>query len=352
MLAIARHLPLHCRGGRLRSRPARSTHLARLANPDPNQPPSAALPHGLKMNQVRYVLSAAEQGSFRRAASVLNIQQSTISRRIRELEDRLGAPIFERGVGGVRLTTAGGRFVERARQAAAHLADAADLMGAVGRADQKVLRLGLMAPLGGGFLDRLLAAILARRPAVDLGIVEGGAADHLAALDAGRLDLAFLPIGIPAGRRGARPLWRDPWMLVLPAHHRLASRTRIARTDLVGCRVAAPGGGLADAAAAMLRRLGLEAATGPEGRRPTASANTLMRLAALGQGLPIVLASAATALPAGLVARPLTCAPLIFQAVWSPRNGKPALRRLLALATELADPEWAIRSGDRCGGRG
>ncbi|WP_164159323.1 helix-turn-helix domain-containing protein, partial [Stenotrophomonas maltophilia] len=54
----------------------------------------------MKLNHLRYVLSAAEQGSFRRAAASLNIQQSTISRRVRELEERLGAPLFDREAQG------------------------------------------------------------------------------------------------------------------------------------------------------------------------------------------------------------------------------------------------------------
>ena len=43
----------------------------------------------IEMRHLRYVIAAAEHGSFRRAAEVLNVEQSAVSRRIRDLEDEL-----------------------------------------------------------------------------------------------------------------------------------------------------------------------------------------------------------------------------------------------------------------------
>ena len=51
-----------------------------------------------------------EQGSFVRAAESLNVTQSTVSARIKELEARLGQPLFVRRKSGVTLTTAGKCF--------------------------------------------------------------------------------------------------------------------------------------------------------------------------------------------------------------------------------------------------
>jgi DNA-binding transcriptional LysR family regulator len=71
----------------------------------------------LDLRSQRCALVAAEQGSFRRAAAELGLQQSTISRRIQWLEHRLGAAIFDRHRSGVRLTSAGDRFCERLQRA-------------------------------------------------------------------------------------------------------------------------------------------------------------------------------------------------------------------------------------------
>lgn len=64
----------------------------------------------MHIDQIRTFLEIAETGNFNRAARNLNVTQSTVSARIRTLEERLGQRLFTRGTGGVRLTTAGERL--------------------------------------------------------------------------------------------------------------------------------------------------------------------------------------------------------------------------------------------------
>ncbi len=61
----------------------------------------------IRLRQLRHFLAAADQGSFRKAAIALAINESSVSRQIRDLEDELGASLFIRHSGGVRLTVAG-----------------------------------------------------------------------------------------------------------------------------------------------------------------------------------------------------------------------------------------------------
>ncbi|WP_163160135.1 helix-turn-helix domain-containing protein [Bradyrhizobium uaiense] len=67
--------------------------------------------------QLRYVIAAADNGSFRKATIAIGVQESAIGRRIRDLEDEIGAALFVRGSSGVRLTHAGQLFIARARRA-------------------------------------------------------------------------------------------------------------------------------------------------------------------------------------------------------------------------------------------
>ncbi|WOH63763.1 LysR family transcriptional regulator [Bradyrhizobium sp. BWA-3-5] len=62
-------------------------------------------------NQLQHAIAAADYGSFRQAAVVLSIKQSTLSRSIRLLEDSFGTVIFERSAGGVRATPTGRTFL-------------------------------------------------------------------------------------------------------------------------------------------------------------------------------------------------------------------------------------------------
>jgi DNA-binding transcriptional LysR family regulator len=68
----------------------------------------------MDFEQIRTFLEVTESGSFIAASEVLNVTQSTVSARIKELEYRLGQSLFIRRRSGVLLTTAGHRFLPHA----------------------------------------------------------------------------------------------------------------------------------------------------------------------------------------------------------------------------------------------
>lgn len=54
----------------------------------------------IELRQLRYAVLTADTQSFSRAAATLNVKQSTLSRRVLQLEDRLGVKLFERTTRG------------------------------------------------------------------------------------------------------------------------------------------------------------------------------------------------------------------------------------------------------------
>src|SRR5690242_1616480 len=74
----------------------------------------------IELDALLQSLIAAEQGSFHRAGSLLGVQTSTISRRIRQLEARIGVSLFERHRHGIRPTDAGKAFLESTRRILVH----------------------------------------------------------------------------------------------------------------------------------------------------------------------------------------------------------------------------------------
>lgn len=318
--------------------PFPTAHLKDLDEAAPRTAVTGGRAHraAIKLHQLRYIMSAAHHGSFRRAACALDVQQSTISRRIRELEERLGAPIFERGHFGVRLTRDGERFLDGAQGALAELDRAVDRIGAAARTEQDLVRIGLLAPLTGGFLDRLLRAAVGKWPTRQFLITEASSRDHIAALRGGRLDVAFL-VGRPSVAGCAvRPLWRDSLVAVVPSSDDLAALAEVNWSDLIGRRFlipeAGPGREMEDFLARRLARRGGQAVI----LRQAAGRDTLLHLVALGQGLMLAPASASATGPDSVVYRPIARAILSFNAIWSPNNPKPAVHRLLALAEALS----------------
>jgi len=114
---------------------------------------------------VTQALLVAEHLSFSRAAQVLGVRQSAVSRRVRALEDKLGVSLFERDNTGVRITEAGRRFLERTRPALAEIDHAMKAAASAGRGAEGVIRIGILSSVSSGFLRNLLEELVAEMTA-------------------------------------------------------------------------------------------------------------------------------------------------------------------------------------------
>jgi DNA-binding transcriptional LysR family regulator len=294
-----------------------------------------------ELRHLRYVIATAELGGIRRAARVLDVQPSTISRHIRDLEDEIGAALFIRTHGGVSLTYAGDRFLQRARKAINHACYAAQEAGVIGRGQEGVVRIGLISSLASGFLPQLVEAYYADHAGVRLEYVEGGPADHVPAVQQHRLDVAFLTGRTPAEDCDLAHLWDERIYVVLPTKHELAEKEEIAWRDLHGQRFivteAQPGPEIHDYLVKHLSSLGHS----PNIQRQAVYRDTLMQIVAGGSSLTLTSEATIAAQFPGVTYRPLAGEILPFCAVWSPKNDNPAFRRLLSLAKAMSE-----RSGD------
>src|SRR5215475_13296957 len=141
---------------------------------------------------IAQALVVAKYLSFRGAASALGVRQSAVSRRVRALEDVLGVSLFERYHAGVRLTAAGARFFDQARDALSQLDDAAKTAGAAGRGTIGRLDIGILSSMGAGFLREVIRVYHERQPDVAIQILEGASLEQIALVRKGRLDVAFV----------------------------------------------------------------------------------------------------------------------------------------------------------------
>ena len=90
-----------------------------------------SVPHPFTLRQLQYVVSVAEELSFRKAAERCHVSQPSLSAQIAQVESALGVHLFERRSRKVLVTLAGRDIVERARRL---LIDADDLKDAGQRA--------------------------------------------------------------------------------------------------------------------------------------------------------------------------------------------------------------------------
>src|ERR1700754_2388719 len=154
----------------------------------------------LDLDTVQAFILVADHGSFTRAADALGATQSGISLRLKRLEDRLGARLFERTPRLVRLTQQGEAFLPRARQ----LLVAQDEAVAAVSARPRRLVLGISDHVAG---PGLLARVAGQGPGLALEVRLGLSQDLLDEFDAGELDAVI--VRRDAGRRDGEALFRD-----------------------------------------------------------------------------------------------------------------------------------------------
>lgn len=286
----------------------------------------------IELRHLRYFLAAAEYGSFRKASFALAVQESAISRRIRDLEDRLGASLFQRRNSGVELTIAGRNFLNQTKAAIQHLGDGVIDVGAIGRSESGHLRVGIFSSLSSGFLHDLFQAYDADLRSVRVDFSDGHPTEHIAAVRMHQIDVAFVTgTGQHIGCETAH-LWSEQVFAVLPSTHHLADRSLLVWNDLIEqtfiVSEQAPGREIHDY---LLKRLS-ELGRYPEVHRQNVGRDNLMSLVAIGRGLTLTSEATTSIAVHGLVYRPIESETLPFSAVWSPMNDNPALRRLLSMA--------------------
>lgn len=290
------------------------------------------------MTSLIQALAVAEHLSFRHAANALGVSQSSVSTRIRMLEEDLGVLLFERRSRGVRLTKAGRHFVEQVSIGIDHLEHAVRTAGMVARGEQGGLRVGIHALIPGSFLANLLERYREQHPGIEVEITERAARDSVMQLRANRLDVTFVA-GFPDFPDcHSRRIWSERLLAALPSRHPLADRSGVTWADLAEDTFLVRHGG-----------------TGPQvhdhivmrlaARRPNLAIlrfdverGTLLSMIAQGYGVTIV-GEATSLLPtSGVVFLPVVDEnePVTFSAVWSPGNRNPALRAFLSLAQKAA----------------
>jgi len=132
----------------------------------------------VEFRDLKRALVAAQHRSLRRGAETLNIRQSTLSRRLRDLELQLGAVLFERTNGGTKPTAAGQEFLDAARRILDETEAIANRLRTRSRGACGLLTIGIHASLTAGNLRATLIEHRSRFPNVETCIVDG-AGDHL-----------------------------------------------------------------------------------------------------------------------------------------------------------------------------
>jgi len=178
----------------------------------------------LEVRHLRLVTAVAEHGSLTKASEHLHLTQSALSHQLRELEDRLGTPLFLRMSRRMTLTPAGEFLLESARSVLERLdtTESAIREGTHGRPRQ--LRISTECYTCYHWLPAILRDYRQRCPRVDVHIDPDATRRPFTALLDGKLDLAIVSSPVRHRRLVARPLFGDELLVVVNPAHPLARR--------------------------------------------------------------------------------------------------------------------------------
>jgi DNA-binding transcriptional LysR family regulator len=128
---------------------------------------------GVEPRDLRWLVAAAQRPSLRQAAEALAIRQSTLSRRIRDIEARVGANLFLRPNGVTRPTIGGLKFIENAGRILEEIDAACQRIRRRSRGEYGHLRIGVCASLSTGNMHASIVESRQLAPDVDIYIVDG-----------------------------------------------------------------------------------------------------------------------------------------------------------------------------------
>jgi len=171
----------------------------------------------LTLRQFRYFESLARHGHFGRAAEACAISQPALSMQIKEMEETLGTPLFERGARQVRLTRFGEDLALRLRGILRSVDELEDLARASKDRLAGRLRIGVIPTVAPYLLPTIIGNLTRMNASLDIHVRETVTPKLLADLAEGRLDTAIvaLPVSEPSLTEVA--LFTEQFVLVRPA---------------------------------------------------------------------------------------------------------------------------------------
>jgi LysR family transcriptional regulator for metE and metH len=187
----------------------------------------------LEVRHLKLVDAVAEFGNVTRAAARLHLTQSALSHQLRDIESRLGAPLFVRLSRRMALTPEGELVLASARRVLEELKRVEEDVRGMGTNGRGVLRLCTQCNTGYHWLPPLLETFQRKHPHVDVQIEVAATERPLQSLRDGQIDLAVITDeGVDDPRVRLRPLFADELVAIVSPRHRLAKRAWIAPQDL------------------------------------------------------------------------------------------------------------------------
>jgi LysR family hydrogen peroxide-inducible transcriptional activator len=285
----------------------------------------------MTLTELSYIVALAQELHFGRAAERCHVSQPTLSIAVKKLEEELDVTLFERCKNGVQITPLGQRIVAMAGGVLHQCSAIKDVAASEKEQLQGPLALGTLATIGPYLLPQFIPLLQKTAGQLSLYVEEGSQDSLKLKLRNGELDAILVTAPFSEPDVVSQPLFDEPFVLLLPADHRLANKTVIAAADLDPAEVLLPGEGdrFRDQVLAAFPHLSPLQASGDGARRDLMRGSTL-------EALRHMVASklGVTILPQTAAETPVYAADLLITRPFE----SPAPKRTLILAWRVSFP--------------
>ncbi|MXN76276.1 LysR family transcriptional regulator [Burkholderia sp. 4701] len=188
----------------------------------------------LKTRQLLLVVALADEGSIHRAAAALNMTQPAASKLLRELEDTIGAVLFERLPRGMRPTLYGDALIRHARAALGSLDQAREELAALKAGRLGHVALGAITSPGLRVVPPAVAAVKGTHAGVHISVEIDTSNVLLERLAQDKLDIVLGRLSAEHDKLHLRyePLTGEPVAAVVRPGHPLLERAPLALADV------------------------------------------------------------------------------------------------------------------------
>lgn len=178
-----------------------------------------------------YLDTVARAGSIRKAADILHVAATALNRKIKETEDSLGTPLFERLPRGVRLTAAGEVMVAAVRRSMADMRAAVSHIDHLRGEVRGTVRIGCAESVGTDLIPAAIAHYQQSHPAVQFCMASGVTTHQVASLLQDSVDLILVHDPQPNDQIEELASVRQPLCAMVRPSHPLASQHTLRLTD-------------------------------------------------------------------------------------------------------------------------
>ncbi len=190
----------------------------------------------LELKTLKTFHAIVRTGSFNRAAEELNYAQSTVTMQIQKLEANLGVELLERGK-GISLTEAGRLFYEQSLRIVKDMERLHSSLADLQSGEAGSVRIGATDPTASYRLPVILRKFMSQFPKMELSVDISGSGALCERLLHGELDLVLCSAPELGKELYFEPLFTEPFVLLMPEEHPLASEVRITADHLRGHRL-------------------------------------------------------------------------------------------------------------------